>query len=45
MQAKTLINAIWYHYEQYDAVDAGANDPNDWLDRLRVAFPGELLTG
>ena len=35
---KTLINAIWYHYEPYHAVDAGANDPNDWLDRVRVAF-------
>ena len=35
---RTVINAIWYHYAPYHAVDAGANDPNDWLDRLRVAF-------
>jgi hypothetical protein len=35
---KTLISAIWYHYQPYDAADAGANAPGDWLDRVRLAF-------
>ncbi len=35
---KTLISAIWYHYAPYSAVDAGTNDPGDWLDRLRLSF-------
>ena len=35
---KTLISAIWYHYEPDHALDAGSNDPGDWLDRVRVAF-------
>lgn len=35
---KTMISAIWYHYKPYSAVDAGSNDPGDWLDRFRVAF-------
>jgi hypothetical protein len=35
---KTLLSAIWYHHQPHDAVDAGANDPNDWLDRFRLAF-------
>jgi hypothetical protein len=35
---KTVVNAIWYHYQPYAAVDAGANDPGDWLDRLRFSF-------
>lgn len=35
---KTLLSAIWYHYRPDHAIDAGANDPSDWLDRLRIAF-------
>lgn len=34
----TLLSAIWYHYKPYSAIDAGGNDPQDWLDRLRLAF-------
>jgi Putative porin len=35
---KTLISAIWSHYAPLQAIDAGANSPGDWLDRLRIAF-------
>jgi hypothetical protein len=31
-----LLNATFYHYRPYRAVDAGSNDPGDWLDRLRL---------
>jgi hypothetical protein len=34
----TMLSAYWYHYKPYSALDAGANDPGDWLDRLRIAF-------
>ena len=34
----TLVSAIWYHYRQDQALDAGANDVNDWLDRVRIAL-------
>jgi len=34
----TAINLIWYHYRPYSARDAGANQPHDWLERLRLAF-------
>jgi hypothetical protein len=36
--AKTQISAVLYHYKPLHAADAGANAPNDWLDRLRVYF-------
>ena len=35
---KTMISAIWYHYKPDQAIDAGSNDPSDWLDRIRLAF-------
>ncbi|MCD9029517.1 putative porin [Luteimonas sp. BDR2-5] len=35
---RTMISAYWYHYRPYGAAHAGANDPNDWLERLRLAF-------
>jgi hypothetical protein len=35
---KTMISAYWYHYKPYSALYAGSNQPNDWLDRLRLAF-------
>jgi hypothetical protein len=35
---KTLLTAIWYHYQPDNAVDAGSNAAGDWLDRVRVAF-------
>jgi hypothetical protein len=35
---KTLLSAYWYRYKPHDAVDAGTNDPDDWLDRFRLAF-------
>lgn len=34
----TVISATWAHYKPYNAVDAGSNDPTDWLDRVRLAF-------
>jgi len=34
----TAINLIWYHYRPDSARDAGANQPHDWLERLRLAF-------
>ena len=30
---KTLLSAIWYHYEPYASVDA-----TGWIDRIRLAF-------
>jgi hypothetical protein len=35
---KTMISAIWWGYRPYSAVDAGANDLKDWLNRVRLAF-------
>jgi hypothetical protein len=35
---RTMVSAIWYHYSPEDALYAGSNDPDDWLDRLRLAF-------
>ena len=35
---KTAITAIWYHYKPNDPAYAGSNQPNDWLDRLRLFF-------
>jgi Putative porin len=35
---KVLFDATFYHYRPYDAAFSGANDPEDWLDRLRVNF-------
>lgn len=35
---KTMISAIWYHYRPNDPLHAGSNDPNDWLNRFRLAF-------
>ncbi len=33
---QVALNATLYHYKPLDAAYAGANDPNDWLDRLRL---------
>ena len=30
------LNATLYHYKPLDRLFAGVNDPNDWLDRLRL---------
>lgn len=35
---KTMVSAIWYHYKPNSALYAGANQPSDWLDRLRLFF-------
>lgn len=35
---KTMLSAYWYHYRPYSAVDAAGRQPDDWLDRLRLAF-------
>jgi hypothetical protein len=33
-----ILDATLYRYRPYDADFAGANDPDDWLDRLRLNF-------
>jgi hypothetical protein len=33
-----ILNATLYHYRPYHVVDAGANDPRDWLNRVRLNF-------
>jgi len=35
---KTMISAYWYHYKPYSNRDPVGQDPDDWLDRLRLAF-------
>ncbi|MEM8986106.1 MAG: putative porin [Pseudomonadota bacterium] len=35
-QDRLKLNATWYHYKPLDAAFAGADDPNDWLDRIRL---------
>ena len=35
---KVLFDATLYHYRPYDAEFSGTDDPEDWLDRLRVNF-------
>lgn len=35
---KTMVSAIWYHYKPNNPLYAGLNDPNDWLNRIRVYF-------
>jgi Putative porin len=35
---KVLFDATLYHYRPYDAQFSGTDDPEDWLDRLRVNF-------
>jgi len=35
---KTMISAIWYHYKPNNPLYAGTNQPDDWLDRVRVLF-------
>lgn len=35
---KTMLSLYWYQYRPYTEIDAGSNQPNDWLDRLRIAF-------
>ena len=32
------LDAVWYRYRPYDAEFSGVNDPNDWLDRVRLHF-------
>lgn len=34
----TVISASWAHYRPYNVINAGSNDPRDWLDRFRVSF-------
>lgn len=33
---KTMISAIWYRYRPNDALYAGTNAPEDWLNRFRL---------
>lgn len=33
-----VLDAVWYHYRPYDAAFSGVNDPDDWLDRVRLHF-------
>jgi len=35
---RTAINLIWSHYRPHHAADAGTHQPQDWLERLRLAF-------
>lgn len=35
---KTMLTAYWYHYKPFSASYAGGNDPDDWLNRFRLAF-------
>ncbi|MCD9034012.1 putative porin, partial [Luteimonas sp. Y-2-2-4F] len=35
---RTMLSAIWYRYRPEDPLHAGGNDPNDWLNRFRLAF-------
>lgn len=37
-RANTLLNLTWYHYRPLDPLYAGANNPADWLDRVRLNF-------
>lgn len=32
------LDLLWYHYRPLDAAYAGALQPSDWLDRIRLAF-------
>jgi hypothetical protein len=38
LQDNMVIEAILYRYRPYDPAFAGLDDPNDWLNRLRVHF-------
>ncbi|WP_157812481.1 putative porin [Novosphingobium kunmingense] len=33
-----LLNLTWYHYQPLDARWSGLQDPNDWLERVRMNF-------
>jgi hypothetical protein len=33
-----VLDAVWYHYRPYDAEFSGLNDPDQWLDRVRLHF-------
>lgn len=33
-----LMNATYYRYRPWRPIDAGSNEPRDWLDRLRLNF-------
>jgi hypothetical protein len=35
---RVLLDATWYHYRPYDPTYALINDPDDWLDRIRLHF-------
>ncbi len=37
-RTNTLLNLTWYHYRPLDPLYAGANNPRDWLDRIRMNF-------
>jgi hypothetical protein len=33
-----VLDAVWYHYRPYDAEFSDLNDPDQWLDRVRLHF-------
>lgn len=35
---KTMLSLYWYHYRPYSRVYPVGHEPDDWLDRLRLAF-------
>lgn len=35
---KTMLSLYWYHYRPYSRLYPVGHDPDDWLDRLRLAF-------
>ena len=35
---KTMVSAYWYHYKPYSDLYPVGHSPDDWLDRLRLAF-------
>lgn len=35
---KTMLSLYWYHYKPYSRLYPVGQDPDDWLDRLRLAF-------
>lgn len=38
LSPNVMLNAVFYHYKPKSPVNAGPNDPNDWIDRLRLNF-------
>lgn len=37
-----ILNGVFYRYRQRSALDAGANAPNNWLNRLRINLLAEF---